>query len=129
MLISFSFWLDASGDSAKVLDQLLSKEVNDVSAQPQSVEDLKKALEEQGKVIEEQSKRLEDHQKEIETLRREKQEQDKVIQAQKRDIEELKEALLLASKKWPATHGTQFNVPRNQTQLNVTVTGITHWKS
>ena len=68
--------LDASSDSAKLLEKLLSKEVNDVSAQPQSVEELRK-------VIEDKDKQLEVKEKENQILRKE--------------IEELKQALLLAS--------------------------------
>jgi len=79
-------WLDALHDSAKVLEQLLSKEVNDVSAQmPESVEELLKVNGELRKVIEDKDKQLEDQQKDNHALRKE--------------IEELKEALLLATKK------------------------------
>jgi len=48
------FLTDALSDSARLLEQLLSKEVDDVSTQPQSVEQMRKALEEQGKIIEDQ---------------------------------------------------------------------------
>ena len=43
----FLFLIDTSSDSAKWLEQLLSKEVDDVSAQqlPQSAEELRKVIE------------------------------------------------------------------------------------
>ena len=81
-----------------MLEQLLSKEVADVSApMPESVEELRKALEEQGKVIEDKGT-------EILALRKEK---DTQIELLKNEIEELKEALL-ASKKGerPANQGS-----------------------
>jgi len=43
------FLTDALSDSAKLLEQLLLKEVDDVSTQPQSVEELRKALEDKAR--------------------------------------------------------------------------------
>ena len=77
-----------------MLEQLLSREVADVSAQmPESVEELLKVNGELRKVIEDKDKQLEDQQKDNHALRKE--------------IEELKEALL-ASKKGerPANQGS-----------------------
>ena len=69
-----------------MLEQLLSKEVDDFMAlMPQSVEELLKVNGELRKVIEDKDKQLEDQQKDNHALRKE--------------IEELKEALLLATKK------------------------------
>jgi len=95
-----------------LLEQLLSREVADVSAQmPESVEELRKVIEEQGKFIEDKDKQLEDKDKIIEdkgteilALRKEK---DTQIELLKNEIEELKEALL-ASKKGerPANQGS-----------------------
>jgi len=63
-----------------LLEQLLSKEVADISTQlPQSVEELRKALEDKDKIIEEQGRRLEDKEKEN--------------QAQARRIKELEDLL------------------------------------
>jgi len=77
------FLLDVSSDSAKLLEQLLSKEVADVSAQiPQSVEEMRRALEDKDKQLGEQGKQLENKDKIIEEQRKE-------IQAQARRIKEL----------------------------------------
>jgi len=112
-LISFSFLLDASSDSAKALEQLLSKEVADVSAQiPESVGEMMKVIEgkdkqleeqgkqlaEQGKVIEDKDKQLEVKDKEIEQLRVKNQEKDDLLEEQARRIKELEEALLAGKK-------------------------------
>ena len=87
-IVPFFFWLDGSSDYAKLLEQLLSKEVDDVSTQqPQSVEELRKVIEQKDKVIE-------DQQKENQALRKEK---DTQIEQLRKEIEELKQALLLAS--------------------------------
>jgi len=101
------FRLDASSDSAKLLEQLMSKEVDDVLAQPQSVEEMRKALEdkdkviedqekviqEQGKIIEGQGKQLEEQGKQFEEITKEK---DWRLEEQARRIKELE--ALLASK-------------------------------
>jgi len=76
-------FLDTSSDSDKLLEQLLSKEVADVSAQqPQSVDEMRKVLEDKDKVIEEKDKQLEDQRKENQTLQKE-------IEALARRIKEL----------------------------------------
>ena len=73
-----------------MLEQLLSKEVADVSAQlPQSMEEMRKALEEQSKQLEDKDKVIEDKDRRIEQLTREK-----TLQSQR--IKELE--ALLASK-------------------------------
>ena len=67
-----------------MLERLLSKEVVDVSIQlPQSMEEMKKIIEQKDK--------------EIQALRKENQEKDTQNEQQRKEIEELKQALLLAS--------------------------------
>jgi len=83
----------ALSDYAKLLEQLLSTEVYDVSTwQPQSVEELRKALEDKDKVIEQKDKIIEAQGERLDN-------KDKHIQALRKENEELKSALLLATKK------------------------------
>jgi len=89
----FLFYSGAPNDSAKLLEQLMSKEVADVSAQPQSMEEMKKSLEEQGKQLEDKDRQLEDKDKVIEDKDRQLEDKEKENQAQARRIKEL-EALL-----------------------------------
>jgi len=101
-----SFLLDASSDSAELLEQLLSKEVDDASTrQVQSIEELMKALEQKDKLLEDKDKIIEGQQKGNQALRKEKGDQRKQLedkekenQALRKDIEDLKQALLLATK-------------------------------
>ena len=100
-----------------MLEQLLSKEVADVSApMPESVEELRKALEEQGKVIEElqqfngdqrgqleaKDKIIEDKDKQLGEQEKVIEEKDKIIEDQQRENQGLarriKELEALASK-------------------------------
>ena len=73
-----------------MLEQLLSKEVADVSTQqPQSVEEMRKVIEEQGKQLREQGKQLEEQGKVIEDKDKQLEDKQKENQALARRIKEL----------------------------------------